>query len=90
MVGEVDSHHLTRLLHARCEHIVHLAGSGASAGVVVAYGKDGGIVEDGFAHHYPYVCADLGDTSLADTLTLYQSKILLCCYPNNWKIFIVY
>ena len=85
MVEEMNAHDLTSLFHALRQRIVNPAGACAAAGVVVADSHDGRIVEDCLTYHNPYVCAHLGDASLADTLGLDKAEVLV--YQQDVKLF---
>ena len=56
MVEEMDSHHLTGLLDALCQHIVGLARGETARRVVMTAGEDGGIGKYGLLHDDADVC----------------------------------
>ena len=56
MVEEVDAHELASLLDALCQHIILPAGADTSAGVVVADGKDGRVIQYGITHDDANIC----------------------------------
>ena len=80
----MDSHHLTGLLDALCQHIVGLARRETARRVVMAAGEDGGIGKYRFLHHDTDVCRGLADTSLANAYRLYQFVCLV--HQQNPKL----
>ena len=85
MVEEMNAHDLTGFLHALRQCIVNSAWTYAAAGVVMADCHDGCIVKNCLTHHNPYICAHLGNTSLADALGLDKAEVLI--YQQDVKLF---
>ena len=77
MVEEIHSHYGTCVLDCRCKRIICPAGCKASAGVIMAYGHDGGIIEDCLTHNDSDVGRGLSNTANADTLCFQKFVVLL-------------
>lgn len=67
MVEEMDAHGLASLLDLLCDIVVVLAWRNVAAGVIVAHGEYGGIVDDGYFHDDTNVYGCLGEAAVADT-----------------------
>ena len=90
MVTEMDSHQLASLLDRLGQFIIIPARVDVSTGMIVAESQDCSIVQDSLLHDDADVYGSFSDATSADAKALNQLEVLLCCYPNNWKIFIVY